>query len=86
MAKAYAAFARAAGAAPDLAVHLDKGIPAGAGLGGGSSDAIRRLEREALALAALRHPGICRVLDLVRVDETPHIVMEYVDGATLAEP
>ncbi len=39
VAKAYAAFARAAGAAPDLAVRLDKGIPSGAGLGGGSADA-----------------------------------------------
>lgn len=39
VARAYAAFARTAGLAPDLAVRLDKGIPTGAGLGGGSSDA-----------------------------------------------
>ncbi|MEW5772579.1 MAG: 4-(cytidine 5'-diphospho)-2-C-methyl-D-erythritol kinase [Thermodesulfobacteriota bacterium] len=39
MARAYSAFARATRLAPDLAVRLDKGIPTGAGLGGGSSDA-----------------------------------------------
>ena len=39
VAKAYAAFAARTGLAPDLAVRLDKGIPAGAGLGGGSADA-----------------------------------------------
>lgn len=39
VARAYSAFVLAAGCAPDLAVHLVKDIPAGAGLGGGSSDA-----------------------------------------------
>jgi 4-diphosphocytidyl-2-C-methyl-D-erythritol kinase len=42
--KAYDAFERAVGHAPGLRVHLDKGIPMGAGLGGGSSDAAELLK------------------------------------------
>lgn len=37
--KAYRAFADTAGWAPRISVRLEKGIPMGAGLGGGSSDA-----------------------------------------------
>lgn len=37
--KAYEAFAAASGFRPDLLVHLEKNIPFGAGLGGGSTDA-----------------------------------------------
>ncbi|MBU1001036.1 MAG: 4-(cytidine 5'-diphospho)-2-C-methyl-D-erythritol kinase [Proteobacteria bacterium] len=39
IAKAWRAFAQSTGFAPALAVTLDKGIPMGAGLGGGSADA-----------------------------------------------
>ncbi len=39
VARAYRAFARATGLAPDLRLRLTKNIPCGAGLGGGSSDA-----------------------------------------------
>src|SRR5215471_8976757 len=47
-------------------------------------DAERRLVREARAAAALDHPAICPVYD-VRVSEgRTCIVMQYVDGETLA--
>lgn len=39
LARAYSGFAGATGFAPGVSVHLDKNIPMGAGLGGGSSDA-----------------------------------------------
>lgn len=41
--KAYQVFARATGFAPDLLVRIEKHIPTGAGLGGGSSDAATML-------------------------------------------
>lgn len=37
--RAYEAFAKATGYAPALALHLQKGVPHGAGLGGGSANA-----------------------------------------------
>jgi tetratricopeptide (TPR) repeat protein/tRNA A-37 threonylcarbamoyl transferase component Bud32 len=44
----------------------------------------RRLVREARAAAALDHPAICPVYDVVGTDDRTCIVMQYVDGETLA--
>ncbi|MEM9305325.1 MAG: protein kinase, partial [Pseudomonadota bacterium] len=44
-----------------------------------------RLQRELDALAALDHPGICRVIDSVEADGEAYLVMEFVDGVPLSE-
>ncbi|HEX6810250.1 MAG TPA: bifunctional serine/threonine-protein kinase/formylglycine-generating enzyme family protein [Planctomycetota bacterium] len=51
----------------------------------GSSEAIARFEREARCMAALQHAGVCRVLDWVMAGETPYLVLEYIEGETLAQ-
>jgi eukaryotic-like serine/threonine-protein kinase len=46
--------------------------------------ASHRIAREARIVAQLNHPNIATVFDVVDHDGLPHIVMEYVEGATLA--
>ncbi len=43
-----------------------------------------RFEREARAVAALTHPHICTLHDIGRLDGIDFLVMEYVEGETLA--
>ena len=52
-----------------------------------SSDAElkQRLEREAKAISALQHPNICTLHDIGSQDGTNFLVMEYLEGQTLAE-
>src|SRR2546426_2967537 len=45
----------------------------------------RRLIKEAQAVAMLDHPNICAVYGFEEVDEYSFIVMQYVEGRTLAE-
>ena len=44
-----------------------------------------RFEREAKALAKLRHPNIVRVHDYGEHEGAPYLVMDYLEGATLKE-
>jgi hypothetical protein len=53
--------------------------------GATTEDARRRALREARAAARLRHPGLVPVLDLVEADGQLCIVMERVDGGSLAD-
>jgi eukaryotic-like serine/threonine-protein kinase len=56
-------------------------------VGGGwnDTDAGRdRLRREARAAAALNHPRIAAVYDVLETEAGPHLVMEYVEGETLS--
>jgi signal transduction histidine kinase/CheY-like chemotaxis protein/tetratricopeptide (TPR) repeat protein len=41
--------------------------------------------REAVALARVHHPGLPAVLEVGEIDDLPYIVMELVEGETLAE-
>jgi eukaryotic-like serine/threonine-protein kinase len=45
----------------------------------------QRFEREARAIAALSHPQVCALYDVGRAGETDYLVMEYLEGETLAE-
>ncbi len=48
-------------------------------------DARQRLDREAKAVAALSHPHICSLFDIGHQDGTDFLVMEFLEGETLAE-
>ena len=72
-------------------VHLDAPValkkmlvPAGASPEQ-RGQAIRKFCREARLLTMLRHPNIPRVLDYFTEDDSCYLVMDYVEGITLAE-
>jgi serine/threonine-protein kinase len=43
-----------------------------------------RFEREARTIAALRHPNIIQLFDFGKMDQDYYMVMEYIDGESLA--
>ena len=47
-------------------------------------DRVARFQREAVALAALNHPNIAAIHDLDEVNGTRFLVLEFVEGETLA--
>src|ERR1700750_584941 len=48
-------------------------------------EAKERFEREARAISCLNHARICTLYDVVHQDGTSFLVMEYLEGETLAE-
>ena len=57
-------------------------LPAGVA---GDADRVRRFENEAQLLASLSHPNIAVLFGVERVEQSIALVLEYVDGETLAE-
>jgi serine/threonine protein kinase/tetratricopeptide (TPR) repeat protein len=49
------------------------------------SERRERFDREARAIAALSHPHVCALYDVGKEGETRYLVMEYLDGDTLAD-
>jgi hypothetical protein len=50
-----------------------------------SPEAQQRFDREARAISSLSHPNICHLYDVGQHDGTSYLVMEYLEGETLAD-
>src|SRR5579864_2657885 len=50
-----------------------------------SAELKARFEREARAVSSLNHPHICHLYDVGSQDDTAYLVMEYLEGETLAD-
>src|SRR6266436_1859593 len=50
-----------------------------------SPEAQQRFEREARAISSLNHPNICTLHDVGHQDGTDYLVMELLEGETLAD-
>src|SRR5215813_5249241 len=57
-----------------LPLHLSK-----------NSDLKQRFEREARAISSLSHANICGLYDVGSQDGTEYLVMEFLEGETLAQ-
>ncbi len=50
-----------------------------------SPEVLQRFEREAKTISQLSHPHICALYDVGHEGETEYLVMEYLEGETLAD-
>jgi serine/threonine protein kinase len=71
--------------AHDARLHRDVAIKVLPAALAGDQERLARLEREARVLASLNHPHIAQVYGLEEADGAPALVMELVEGPTLAQ-
>lgn len=71
--------------AEDLRLHRPVAIKVLNPIRGSDDTWARRFRREVAAASALNHPNICTIHDTAEVDGRPCIVMELLEGHTLAE-
>ena len=71
-------------AAHDLLLDRPVAVKVLGGALAGDGRAAERLRREARAAGRLEHPSIARVLDLGEHDGRPYLVMELLEGESLA--
>src|SRR5690242_20595144 len=50
-----------------------------------NSEAKQRFDREARTISSLSHPNVCQLYDVGSQDGTSYLVMEYLEGETLAD-
>ena len=48
------------------------------------AEAALRFRREAGVLARVRHPGLTRVMEVGQIEQRPYLIMQYIEGDTLA--
>ena len=71
--------------ARDTRLHRDVAIKVLTGHTADRTDLHERFGREARMIAALNHPHICVLHDIGHQDGVDYLVMEYLEGETLAE-
>src|SRR5579859_7162146 len=50
-----------------------------------SPEFTQRMQREARAISSLNHPNICQLYDIGSQDGADYLVMEFLEGETLAD-
>jgi hypothetical protein len=70
---------------PQLGRRVAIKVPAFRGTSGGQPRDCQRFQREARAAAAVRHAHVCAIHDVGEQDGTPFVVMDYIDGCSLAD-
>ena len=69
----------------DTSLHREVAIKTLPGAMAGDPDRLARFDREAKLLAALKHPNIASIYGLEESDGTRFLVLELVEGGTLAD-